>query len=201
MLTLHHAPQSRSFAVLWLLEELGVDYAIEPVDIRGGGVPQAYREIQPHGKVPAIVHDGIVVCERAAICQYLTEVFPGAGLAPVPGDPSRAPFLQMLAYADAVVDPCLAARAAGLEYAPADFSFGSFDDMLAHLRRTLSARTYAAGERFSAADTQIGTALFWGVELLKLVPDEPVLRDYLDRLTSRPGWQRAERRDASPAPA
>jgi hypothetical protein len=69
MLKFYHAPWSRSISVFWLLEELGQPYEIELVDIRApGGVPESYREIQPNKKVPAVVHDGTVVTERAAIC-------------------------------------------------------------------------------------------------------------------------------------
>lgn len=83
MLKFYHAPQSRSSGVLWLLEELGVPYDLEIVDIRGpGGAPESYRAIPPNKKVPAIVHDGIIVTERAAITTYPADAFPEAGLAP-----------------------------------------------------------------------------------------------------------------------
>lgn len=202
MLTLYHAPQSRAFGVLWLLEEMQLDYALESIDIVDQAPrPPGYRDIQPHGKVPAIVHDGTAVSERAVICQYLGETFPGSGLLPALGDPARVGCLQVLVYADAVVDPCLAARAAGLDYRAADFSFGSFDDMLAHLRRLLSSQPFAAGDRFTVADTQLATALFWGIEILRLVENEPVLDDYLGRMRQRAGWARAELRDSTPGAA
>ena len=114
MIKFYHAPWSRSSGVHWLLEELGQPFEIEPVDIRApGGVPESYRDIQPNKKVPAIVHDGAVVTERAAICLYLTETFPQAGLAPAAGDRNRATFLSWLVYCDSVFDPCIAARAQG----------------------------------------------------------------------------------------
>lgn len=200
MLTLYHAPQSRAFGVLWLLEEMQVDYALESIDLGAQAPrPPGYREIQPHGKVPAIVHDGAIVSERAAICHYLGEAFPEAGLLPPPGDPGRTACVQMLVYADAVVDPCLASRAAGWSYPAADFSFGSFADMLAHLRRVLTERAFAAGDRFTVADTQLATALYWGIEILGLVENEPVLDDYVGRMRRRAGWRRAESRDSGAA--
>src|SRR5690606_41131849 len=91
------APWSRSFSIFWLLEELGVDYKMELVDIRGGA-PDSYRAIQPSKKVPAIDHDGTIVTERAAIALYLGEVFNEKGLAPVAGDADRAAYLRMLVY-------------------------------------------------------------------------------------------------------
>ena len=140
MLKFYHAPWSRSSGVLWLLEELGVSYRIEPVDIRGS-IPESYRDIQPNKKVPAVDIDGTIVTERAAICLYLSERFTEAGLAPSPDDPSRAAFLSALVYADSVFDPAVAARAQGWNYTPANFSFGSFDDMVRHLER-LRARCF-----------------------------------------------------------
>lgn len=202
MLTLYHSPQSRAFGVLWLIEELQVDYTLASIDLAGDAPrPPGYRDIQPHGKVPAIVHGRTAVSERAAICQYLCEAFPDQELLPPPGSADRAACVQMLIYADAVVDPCLAARAGGWSYRPADFSFGGFDDMLGHLRRVLAARPFAAGDRFTAADTQLATALFWGIEILGLVEHEPVLDDYLARMRRRPAWSRAEIRDAEALPA
>ena len=90
MLTFYHAPGTRSGAVRWLLEELQVPYELTIVDIRAqGGAPEEYRRIQPSKKVPAIVHDGVAVHERAAIFAYLCDAFPNAGLAPPIGDPRR----------------------------------------------------------------------------------------------------------------
>ena len=91
MLKFYHAPWSRSSGMLWLLEELGVDYDLILPDIRAeGGAPEDYRAVQPNKKVPAIDHDGTIVTERAAITIYLTDVFAEAGLAPAIGDPSSS---------------------------------------------------------------------------------------------------------------
>ena len=198
MLTFYHAPQSRAFGVLWLLEEMRLEYTLASIDVRADAPrPAGYRDIQPHGKVPAIDHDGKLVSERAAICMRLAEAFPGHGLLPPVGDPWRTPCIQMLVYTDAVVDPCLAARAAGWSYRASDFSFGSFQDMVDNLRRILSARPFAAGHDFTVADTQLATALFWAIEVLGIVANEPVLDDYLGRMRQRPAWARAESRDAA----
>jgi len=185
------APNSRAMSILWLLEELGVPYDTEIVDINGeGGAPERYRAIQPHKKVPAIQHEGAVITERAAISIYLTERFPEAHLAPPVGDPKRGPFLSWMVYVDAVVDPALSAKGLGFQYTKRSTSYGSFDDMLAHVERTLTAQPYALGDAFSAVDTQLGTAIYWALELAKVFPDKPVFRDYLKRLAARPAFQR-----------
>ncbi|PZO01081.1 MAG: glutathione S-transferase [Hyphomicrobiales bacterium] len=190
MLTFYHAPQSRSFSILWLLEELGEPYDMQLVDIRGeDGAPESYREIQPHKKVPAIVHDGVIVAERAAITLYLGDAFPGAGLAPAVGAPDRAAYLTALVYADAVLDPVIATKALGLSYQPSSVSFGSLDDAVAHLERRL-AHGHAAGERFTAADTQIGTAMYYGMNLINVLPRRPAFEAYMERMLARPALQR-----------
>ena len=200
MLKLYYAPMSRSFSIHWLLEEIGRPYETEHVDIRQkGGVPESYRAIQPNKKVPAIVHDGTVVTERAAIAIYLAEKFPEAELAPRIGDPERASYLTWLVYADAVMDPCIAARAQGLTYGGNAFSFGLFEDMVVNLEKTLSARPYAAGEKFTAADTQVGSAVYYALDVLKVLPEKRAFRDYVKRVQARPAFGRVAEKDAAAA--
>lgn len=79
----HHAPWSRAASIRWLLEELGVNYRLRVINFHDPkGVPEDYRRIQPHKKVPAIEHGDVSVTERAAITIYLADAFPRAGLAP-----------------------------------------------------------------------------------------------------------------------
>ncbi len=157
--------------MFWLLEELGQPYEIELVDIRApGGVPESYREIQPNKKVPAVVHDGTVVTERAAICLYLADAFPGAGLAPAIGDKARAPYITWLVYCNSVFDPAVAARANGWEYQSNNFSFGLFDDMVANVEKRLLRQPYAVGDRFTAADTQLAAGINFTMNILKVLP-------------------------------
>lgn len=198
MLTFYHAPQSRSSGVLHLLEEMNLEYELQRVDIRGeGGAPESYRAIQPNKKVPAIVHDGVIVTERAAICLYLGDAFPDAGLAPAPGDPDRARYLTALVYSDSVIDPCVAARVTQWNYQPSAFSFGSFDDMLTNVEKRLSTHPYAAGDRFTAADTQWAGALFWGIHITQAIPTRPAFEDYLGRIVQREAFQRYLSKDAA----
>lgn len=197
MLKFYHCPWSRSFGIFWLLEELGQPYDMEIVDVRApGGVPESYRAVQPSKKVPAIVHEGNIVTERAAIALYLGDVFPGAGLAPAIGDKDRAAYLTAMVYCDSVFDPAVAARAHGLRYQSRDYSFGLFDDMVAYVESMLSRHPYAAGDRFTAADTQLASAIAFTMGIMKVLPERPAFVDYLARISGRPAYQRVQARDA-----
>jgi len=197
MLKFYFAPWSRASSVHWLLEELGAAYEPVHIDIRAeGGVPEDYRSIQPNKKVPAIEHDGVVVTERAAITIYLADAFPQAGLAPGIGERARAAYLTWTVYCDAVFDPCVAMRAQGhTGYTSNNFSFGLFEDMVANVERHLSAHAFAAGDRFTAADTQLASAIGYTMNVLHVLPERPVFTAYLERATARPAYQRAQARE------
>ncbi|WP_127523695.1 glutathione S-transferase family protein [Mesorhizobium sp. Z1-4] len=195
MLKFYHAPFTRALGVFWLLEELGVDYQRVAIDIRGGGAPEDYREVQPNKKVPAIEHDGTVITERAAITLYLAEIFTDAGLAPAVGDPARAAYLTWTVYNDAVFDPVLCARAHGLDYVSNDYPFGLYEDMFANLERHLSVNDFAAGDRFTAADTQLGTSIMVTMDTMKILPERPAFKAYVERLRQRPAYQRVSKLD------
>ena len=116
MLTLHHAPRSRSSRIIWLLEELGAPYQIRYTDIprmTGSGAPDPANP-PPDKKVPALVHDGTLITESAAIILYLTDLFPEAGLGPKLGDRQRGPYLAWLAYYAGVMEPVINLGANGL---------------------------------------------------------------------------------------
>lgn len=202
MITFYHAPWSRASSVHWLLEELGVPFEFSPVDIRAReGAPEAYRSIQPNKKVPAIDHDGTVVTERAAITIYLADTFAEAGLAPPLGDSARARYLTWLVYCDSVLDPVVAAKAHGIEFMGPRYSYGSFSEMVANLEKALSSQPYVTGDRFSAADTQIGSGIHYATNVLRVLPETPIFRAYLDRLAARPAFQRYSRKEYEMAQA
>jgi glutathione S-transferase len=200
MLTFYHCPGTRSGSIRWLLEELGVPYETEIVDIHApGGAPESYRAIQPSKKVPAIVHDGVAVHERAAICIYLADAFPAAGLAPPAGDPRRGQYLSWLVYNDAVIDPVLGAKMAGWSYNPVGVSFGRFDDMAANLEATLAKSPFLTGDTFTAADLLVGGAVNVACRVLKTLPETPALTGFIGRVTSREAYSRAIAKDQPPA--
>ena len=209
MLTLYHAPLSRSSRMIWLLEELGADYRIEVVSIRrrdpAGEGPDAPmhgardpKNPHPHGKVPALDHDGVLVYESSAIVLYLTDAFPQAGIGPAIGDRLRGPYLSWLAYYAGVLEPALTTTFFGFTSTNSTTAWAPVGDILERINVTLAQGPYLLGEDFSGADVLVGSVvdLFMGSPLM---PRTDVLSAYVDRLTSRPAFLRAAEKDATVA--
>ena len=192
----YHSPQSRSAGTLVLLEELGADYELRPLDLqkkesRGSD----YLGVNPMGKVPAIVHDGALVTEQGAVYAYLADLYPEAGLTPAIGDPLRGPYLRWLFFYGSSFEPALVDRSMKREPAPASTApYGDYETMLKTLTDQLAGGPFLLGERFTAADVLWGTALRW-TTMFKLVPDTPVVAGYIGRVTSRPAFARAAKID------
>jgi glutathione S-transferase len=196
MLTLFHAPRSRSFRMLWLLEELAAPFEVKIVGIRrGDGSGSADpANPHPHGKVPALMDGGTLVFETPAIALYLTDKFPAAGLGPKIGDAERGAYLTWLSYYTGVIEPSLTAKFLKIQHIYGTFGWAPFDDVIAHLARELSGRSYLVGDRFSAADIVIGGSM----PLLMgrgIVPDAEVFKAYTARVTARPAFARAQAKD------
>jgi len=196
VLTLHHAPKSRSSRILWLLEELGADYVLKITDIPRMDGTGAVDAANPHPdkKVPALVDDGVVITESIAIVQYLIDKFPAAGLGPKIGDPKRGPYLSWLAYYAGVIEPVINLGFAGLSDNPA--MLRTFRDRAAVDRRILDAidpGPYVLGERFSGADILVASM---GQFLRTMLPPGPVVDAYLARCNARPAVARAVAKDA-----
>jgi len=195
--TFFHSPQSRSGGVLALLEELGADYELRALDLRRGEQRgDAYLAVNPMGKVPAIVHDGALVTEQGAIYAYLADLYPEAGLAPAIGDRLRGPYLRWLFFYGSSFEPALVDRSMKREPAPpSTCPYGDYDTMLKTLTDQLARGAYLLGERFTAADMLWAGALRW-TTMFKLVPELPVIAEYVKRVTSRASFARAAKIDA-----
>jgi glutathione S-transferase len=200
MLTLYHAPNSRSSRFVWLLEELGEPYTLKLVSIRrrDGSSEQdpAYRAIHPHGKVPALDHDGTIVFESSAIALYLADAFPAAGLGPRIGAPTRGAFVTWLAYYTGVMEPAFVTKALGFATTNSTTGWAPTEEIIAHVDGQLARGPYLLGDAFSTADILFGStfALFKGSPLM---PDSPVRDAYIERLVSRPAFVRATEKDAA----
>src|SRR3954452_6257063 len=167
----YHSPQSRSAGTLFLLEELGADYELRPLNLqKKESRSSEYLGVNPMGKVPAIVHAGALVSEQGAVYTYLADLYPEAGLAPAIGDPLRGPYLRWLFFYGSSFEPALIDKSQQREPAPISTSpYGDYDTMLATLVGQLSRGDYLLGSRFTAADVLWGTALAWTTRF-KLVP-------------------------------
>jgi glutathione S-transferase len=195
--TLHHAPQTRSYGVLALIEELGAEHTLHVLNLKKGEQRQApYLAINPMGKVPALEHLGQLVTEQGAIYQYLADLYADQGLAPQMGEPLRGPYLRWLYFYGSSFEPALIDRALKREPAAASTSpYGDYDTMFKTLEDQLAKGPYILGERFTAADVLWGAALKWTTQF-GLVPATPVIQAYIERVTARPAFARATARDA-----
>ena len=195
--TLFHSPQTRSSASLTLLEELGAPYELQVLNMKAAEQRQsAYLAINPLGKVPAIRHGEALVTEQVAIFLFLSDLFPQSSLAPSVGDPLRGPYLRWMVYYAACYEPALVDRAMKREPAPLAMSpYGDFDTMLGALVKRLASSPYLLGDTFSAADLLWGMALQWGT-MFKIVPENPVITDYVKRVTTRPSVVKVAAMDA-----
>jgi glutathione S-transferase len=185
MITLFHAPQSRSSRIVWLLEELGVPYEIQPVSIfrpmTGEGQPDAANP-HPDKRVPALLHDGALITESVAIVLYLADAFPAAGLAPVSGDPRRGEYLTWIAWYATELEQALFAGLSGeLDESPQKQR--NHDAVVSRLRGALARGPYMMGDVFTAADLLIGSALGFGRQAF---PADQALDAYVARCRRRP---------------
>jgi glutathione S-transferase len=196
--TLYHAPNTRSFGVLVLLEELGCPYDLHALNIKAGeGHAAPYLAINPMGKVPALKHGDAIVTEQAAIYIYLADLFAEAGLAPAIGDPLRGPYLRFMVFYGSCFEPAVVDRSQQRAPAPAGTSpYGDFDTMFGTVTAQLARGPYLLGERFTAADVLWGIALSW-ITRFKLIPALPVIAAYTERINSRPSVARAAAKDAA----
>ena len=188
-------PMSRGRIVRWMLEEVGQPYRTVILDYATTLKGPEYLAVNPMGKVPAITHGDVVVTEGAAICAYLADVFPQAGLAP-PTD-ERGDYYRWLFFAAGCVEAAVTARSLG--FSPqADqkrmAGFGSLDDTLNALEGAVTGREYIAGGRFSAADVYVGSQIGWGMQFGS-IDKRPAFTAYWDRLFSRPAAIRAREID------
>lgn len=198
MLTLYHAPRSRSFRTLWLLEEIAAPYDIKPVSIRRGDGSGARDPANPHphGKVPTIVHDGAAVFETPAIALYLTDAFPEAGLGPKIGEKDRAAYLTWLSYYTGVMEPALTAKFLKLQHIYGTFGWAPMDEVSDYVTRTLERGPYFLGDRFSAVDVVVGGSISF-LMMSGMLPKTPIFETYATRITARPAYGTAQAKDSA----
>ncbi len=196
MLTVYHSPNSRSSRILWLLEEIGTRYEIAYVDIerRDGSGHRDAKNVHPDKKVPALLHDGMLVTESAAICLYLTDLFPSANLGFGPNDFERGPYLTWLFFYAGEAESALVNKMFGLTESNPLFAL-RYEQMVGRMLNALKQGPYLMGDRFTSADILFGSMTHWGRTYL---PNDSMIDEYARRLKERPAFRRAMEKDAPP---
>ncbi|WOK36323.1 glutathione S-transferase family protein [Sphingomonas sp. C3-2] len=188
-------PMSRGRIARWMLEETGAPYRTELVAYGEQMKSPGYLAVNPMGKVPAIRHGDTVVTECAAICAYLADAFPKAGLAPPSDD--RGAYYRWLFFAAGPLEAAIMDRQLGVEL-PAEkqmmAGYGSYDMAVDTLEKAVDGWEYVTGDRFTAADVYVGSHVMWGTQFGTL-PKRPAFEAYAARLAGRPAYQRASELD------
>lgn len=210
MITVHYLEKSRAHRVLWLLEELGLDYTVETyrrtAEFRA---PKSLKAVHPLGKSPVIVDDGRVVAESGAIMEYLVERYGGEALRPAAGTDERLRYAYWMHYAEGSAMPLLVMKLIFTRL-PSQMPFflrpvarmiskgvndrlidPQLDDHLAYWKAGLARGGWFAGDRFTAADIQMSFPVEAGLDRIARGHDVAILRDWMQRIRARPAYARA----------
>lgn len=190
-------PMSRGQIARWALHEAGADYEQHLLDYGTTMKAPQYLAINPMGKVPAIVHDGKVVTECAAICAYLADAFPAAGLQPTADE--RADYYRWLFFCAGPLEAAITNRS--LKWEPTAeqermAGYGNYDQAVRALEGALSGKNYVCGDRFNAADIYVGSQVDWGLQFGTL-PTSPAFTAYAERLRERPAYKASKAIDGA----
>jgi glutathione S-transferase len=201
-LVLYTNPMSRGRIARWMLEEIGQPYEAVMLDYATTLKAPAYLAINPMGKIPALTHGDAVVTECAAICAYLADAFPDAGLAPPIGSKARAPYFRWLFFAAGPVEAAITNKQMGFELAPGkerSAGYGSLAAVLNALEMAVTASPYLAGEQFTAADVYAGSQIGFGLRF-GTIEKRPAFITYWDRISARLAYIRAAELDDAEMP-
>lgn len=212
MITVHHLNNSRSQRILWLLEELGLEYEIKKYqrDPKTMLAPPELKAVHPLGKSPVITDDGTVVAESGAIVEYLVERYGNGRLVPAAGTPEKLKYTYFLHFAEgSAMSPLLMKLVFDrIENGPMPFFVKpvargiarkvkegfvnpNIQAQLDYLESELASRPWFAGHEFSAADIQMSFALEAAASRGGLGAQYPQLSGFLQRIHARPAYGRA----------
>ena len=199
MIKLYHLPRTRSVRIIWLLEELGLDYEVEVLTGDAKSAP-AFLKISPFGKVPAIEDGDLVLTESVAIVQYILSEYGKGRLHPPVDSKDYAKFLQWLNFGEATLMQPIAEVIVNKLFRPEEhqhqFSIDNgtknFSDMARVIDGVLANSDYLVGDAFTAADIVTGYSLNVAdmLGLISAIDDIAHLRDYIDRLRSREAFKK-----------
>ncbi|MDB5215917.1 MAG: Glutathione S-transferase [Myxococcaceae bacterium] len=195
---LYHSPRTRSSRVRWFLAELDVSCEVQTVDVfAGDGRKPGYQEnVHPHGYVPALEDEGVVLIESSAICMYLADRYGKGRFAPEPGTIDRGKYYEWMVYVPATVDPCLETVMFHTMFLPEAKRIPALVDRAKKMwaakieprfKAALDKTPFILGETFSAADVLAGGALAWA-KMANVLGDDTVIHRYLDGIMARPAF-------------
>jgi glutathione S-transferase len=196
MIRLYAAPRTRAVRVVWLLEELGLPYELELVRFEPTS-SSFFIQKTPTGKIPTLQDGAVEICESGAIIEYLLETYGNGALAPAPGTPARAEYLQWLHYAESTAFPPLGIVVWLTVYRQDAADHPDLIDDAKNRARTafrfaedrLGERPYLIGDEFTAADIMMGFTLF-AAATLGILDGLPGLQAYLERISQRDAFKR-----------
>lgn len=203
MIRLHHIPFSRSFRIMWLLEEMGLAYDVATYSITDGSLrSEEYRKLAPSGRAPALEIDGTVIFESPAITEYLCETRPDHGLGRAAGDPERIAYLQWLSFAETQASTIASLNLQMVFLRPPAKPSPTVVKLdVARLKSSVRVLDEALGDQewllpsgFSGADTMMGFNLFAAPFFVDMTPFANV-QAYLARIEAREGFQVARAKD------
>ena len=194
-ITLFHHPFSRAAGTLWALEEVGVPYQLEFVDmLKGEHKAERFVALNPMGKLPILTDGDVVVTEVAAIALYLADRYAAGRLAPALDDPRRATYLRWSLFAPSVIEPGSMAKLNEWPFKPGQAGWGDHESMLRSIEAAIAGKAFVLGDDFSMADVIFGGTVRYMLRFNMLAPS-PTLTAYVERLNARPASQRAEARN------
>jgi glutathione S-transferase len=194
---LYHQARTRSSRVRWLLGELGLEHEVEQINVFAGeGRKPEYQKIHPHGFVPALEIDDMVLIESSAICMYLADRHPDRKLAPAVGDKLRGKYYEWMVYVPATADPACETVMFHTMFLPEDKRLPQLVDKAKkswskkiepRYVEALSRSRFILGDSFTAADVLVASSLMWA-KIAGMLSDDAVIAKYLGEMTSRPAF-------------
>lgn len=183
-------PYTRGATVAWMLEEIDQPFDVTLLNYKNEDHKKPeYLALNPMGKIPTLVHKGIVITETAAICAYLADAFPEKKLAPSITDPKRGTYLRWLFFTAGACEYAMVDKISDrAPVEPGRIGYGSYEVAFQTLAGALEQGPYLLGEQFSAADVFICSLLNWGT-MMKAIPDNPIFSNYIKTCLERPAYQ------------
>jgi glutathione S-transferase len=189
----YYHPMSRAVTTDWMLRELEAEHEQVFVDfMKGENRTPEFMAINPMGKLPTLVDDGVVVTEAAAICLYLADKFSDRGLAPPAGSPERGRYYRYVLFAGNTLEPMFTmSQQEGVEFNPVSVGWGDRERCLNAMNEMTPAAGWILGDRFSAADVVFGGMLSFACQFGWIPDPAPQVTGYVERIRSRPAYQQA----------